>query len=120
MASIDLSSSSAANVLHDGRLGAVAALDRLAGRAGHVQVDVADRGDAHVFELAPAGDVIHASPVDAADGDPERIIGAGGLGVGLVFAGSVGACQARNRGHAGRQRGAIVKELAARKMCAWM
>ena len=60
-------------------------------------------------------DVIHAPALDAADGDAERIIGPGGLGVGLVFAGRVRLCQARNRGHGGRDRGAILKEDAARK-----
>ena len=63
-------------------------------------------------------DVLHAPAVDAADGDAEGVVGAGRLGVGLVFAGACRARQARNRSHAGRQRGGVLKKFAARKMCA--
>ena len=113
MASIDLSSSR--RRMSWTILGAVLVFrsTSLAPRLGDAQIDVADRGDAHVFEVVPAGDVFLAPPVDAANGNLHGIIWPARLGVALTVVRGCDGVHSRNRGHCSRQFSGVCKKLSA-------
>ena len=84
MASIVLSSSK--RRMSWTTLGAVLELRStiLAPLAGGAEIDVADRRDAHVLQLAPAGDVVLAPAVDAAHGHPHGVVRPARLGIAVT------------------------------------
>ena len=89
--------------------------DHLGALGGRAEIDVADRGDAHVLELAPAGDVLLAPAVDAANGHPHGVVRPARLGIAIAVVRGRDGLHSRNRGHCSREFGRVRKKLSARQ-----
>ncbi len=105
----------AANVLHDlgRRLGI--SFDHLGPAAGRAEINVADRRDAHVLEMAPAGDVVPAPAVDAAHRHPHGVVRPGRLLIAIPVIRGRDGLRCRNRGHRRGYLGRVCEKLSARE-----
>src|SRR5262249_11787234 len=102
-----------ADILDNFRLGSIALFDGPRCFVGHVQVDIAERGNPHVMEPTPTLDVLHATTLDSANRDSQRIVRPGSFPVSLIVRARCSASWLRNRGPACSDGCRVVQEIAA-------